>query len=232
MNTSNSQSIRVLLADDHAVVRAGIRQFLEYAGGIEVVAECGDGREACKQIEHYHPDVAVLDVQMPGMTGIEVTRWMREQGITSGILILTAYDDEPYVQAVLRAGANGYVLKTADPLEIAEAVRDVYAGKSVMDATLAMRLIRGEFSRKTDLEPMSLVEPLTDRELEILSLAAKGLTNKAIGAQLSISDRTVQNHLAHIFGKLNAASRTEAVMRAVSLGLVKPPENNPQAGRT
>ena len=211
MSSRPSQPIRVLLADDHAVVRAGIRQFLEYAGGIEVVAECGDGREACHMIEKVHPDVVVLDVQMPVMTGIEVTRWMRERGLTGGILILTAYDDEPYVQAVLRAGANGYVLKTADPLEIAEAVRDVYAGKSVLDATLAMRLIRGDIGGKKDEpEPVTLVEPLTERELEILTLAARGMTNKAIGVQLSISDRTVQNHLAHIFGKLNAASRTEA----------------------
>ncbi len=226
---SNPSSIRVLLADDHAVVRAGIRQFLEFAGGIEVVAETGDGREACRLVEQHHPDVAVLDIQMPGLSGIEVTRWIRSEGLTCGILILTAYDDEPYVQAVLRAGANGYVLKTADPLEIAGAVRDVYAGKSVFDAALAMRLIRGEAQgapRKPGEadQPAALVEPLTGREVEILALAARGLTNKAIGAELAISDRTVQNHLAHIFGKLNAASRTEAVMRAVSLGVIEPPE--------
>ncbi len=232
MNQNRSQShppnIRVLLADDHAVVRAGIRQFLEFAGGIEVVAETGDGREACRLVEQHHPDVAVLDIQMPGLSGIEVTHWIRSEGLTCGILILTAYDDEPYVQAVLRAGANGYVLKTADPLEIAGAVRDVYAGKSVFDAALAMRLIRGEGSgasrRPSEADqPTALVEPLTGREMEILALAARGLTNKAIGAELAISDRTVQNHLAHIFGKLNAASRTEAVMRAVSLGVIEPP---------
>ncbi len=232
MNQNRSQSnppnIRVLLADDHAVVRAGIRQFLEFAGGIEVVAETGDGREACRLVEQHHPDVAVLDIQMPGLSGIEVTHWIRSEGLTCGILILTAYDDEPYVQAVLRAGANGYVLKTADPLEIAGAVRDVYAGKSVFDAALAMRLIRGEAQGSAHKpggadQPAALVEPLTGRETEILALAARGLTNKAIGAELAISDRTVQNHLAHIFGKLNAASRTEAVMRAVSLGVIEPP---------
>jgi DNA-binding NarL/FixJ family response regulator len=212
-------TIRVLLADDHAVVRAGIRQFLEYAGGIDVVAECGDGNEACRLIEQHRPDVAVLDIQMPGMTGIDVIHWLRKQDLPTGVLVLTAYDDDPYIQAVLRAGANGYVLKTADPMEIAQAVRDVYAGKSVLDAALAMRLIR----RGSQPEPETLVEPLTEREVEIIALAAKGLTNKAIAAQLSISDRTVQNHLAHIFGKLNAASRTEAVMRAVSLGLIDRP---------
>src|SRR5512142_1034398 len=203
MNQNRSQSnppnISVLLADDHAVVRAGIRQFLEFSGGIEVVAETGDGREACRLVEQHRPDVAVLDIQMPGLSGIEVTRWIRSNGLTCGILILTAYDDEPYVQAVLRAGANGYVLKTADPLEIAGAVRDVYAGKSVFDAALAMRLIRGESqgsAHKTTSadQPAALVEALTGREVEILSLAARGLTNKAIGVELAISDRTVQNH--------------------------------------
>jgi DNA-binding NarL/FixJ family response regulator len=219
MNQNSPPTIRVLLADDHAVVRAGIRQFLEFAGGIEVVAECGDGNEACRQIEKQAPDVAVLDIQMPGMTGIDVIHWLREKNLPTGILVLTAYDDDPYIQAVLRAGANGYVLKTADPMEIAQAVRDVYAGKSVLDAALAMRLIRRGSQPVHD----ALVEPLTEREVEIIALAARGLTNKAIAAQLSISDRTVQNHLAHIFGKLNAASRTEAVMRAVSLGLIDSP---------
>jgi DNA-binding NarL/FixJ family response regulator len=215
-----TEKIRVLLADDHAVVRAGIRQFLELSG-IEVAAECGDGREACRLAQLHQPDVAVLDIQMPEMTGIEVTQWMRANGMHTGILILTAYDDEPYVQAVLRAGANGFVLKTADPLEIAQAVRDVHAGKSVLDAALAVRLLR---KPTPSAQPMPLVEPLTAREIEILALCARGLTNKAIGMGLSISDRTVQNHLAHIFGKLNAASRTEAVMRAVSLGLIEPPD--------
>jgi DNA-binding NarL/FixJ family response regulator len=219
---AKNETIRVLLADDHAIVRAGIRQFLELAG-ISVVAECGDGREAVRQAQQHRPDVVVLDIQMPEMTGIEVTQWMRANGMNTGILILTAYDDEPYVQAVLRAGANGFVLKTADPLEIAQAVRDVHAGKSVMDAALAVRLLR----KPVQAAPApALVEPLTTRELEILTLCARGLTNKAIGAGLSISDRTVQNHLAHIFGKLNAASRTEAVMRAVSMGLIEPPDEH------
>jgi DNA-binding NarL/FixJ family response regulator len=223
----STDSIRVILADDHAVVRAGIRQFLEYAGGIEIIAETGDGLEACRLVEQLLPDVAILDIQMPSRTGIEVTRWIRAQKLTCGILVLTAYDDEPYVQAVVRAGANGYVLKTADPEEIAQAVRDVNTGKSVFNAALAMRLIRGETPgdahnpRKPD-KSEELIEPLTDRELEILQFTARGLTNKAIGVQLSISDRTVQNHLAHIFAKLNAASRTEAVMRGVSLGLIEP----------
>lgn len=208
--------IRVILADDHAVVRAGIRQFLERSGQIEVVAEADNGREACQLVKAQQPDVAVLDVQMPEMNGIEVARWIHTHNPSTGVLVLTAYDDEPYVQAVLRAGANGFVLKTSSPDEIVRAVQEVAEGHDVLDATLARKMI-------TRVEPpASLVEPLTDRELEILTLAGKGLTNKAIGATLHISDRTVQNHLANIFQKLQAASRTEAVMRGVSLGLLPP----------
>jgi DNA-binding NarL/FixJ family response regulator len=217
MSTGNSPSaIRVLLADDHVVVRAGIRQFLEQSADIQVVAEASNGQEACEQLEQIKPDVAVLDIQMPLMSGIEVTRWIRSKRLSIGVLVLTAYDDEPYVQAVLQAGANGYVLKTAEPQEIVQGVRDVFHGKSVLDATLAQKLI-AKLSGKTET---ALIEPLTDRELQILTLTGKGFTNKAIGAQLGISDRTVQNHLANIFQKLNAESRTEAVMRAVSLGLI------------
>ncbi len=208
--------IRVLLADDHVVVRAGIRQFLTQNADIQVIAEAGNGQEACELIEQHQPDVAVLDIQMPLMSGIEVTRWIHAHRLSIGILVLTAYDDEPYVQAVLQAGANGYVLKTAEPQEIVQGVRDVFQGKSVLDAALAQQLI-AKLSGKPE---HTLVEALSQRELEILTLTGKGLTNKAIGVQLGISDRTVQNHLANIFDKLQAESRTEAVMRAVSLGLI------------
>jgi DNA-binding NarL/FixJ family response regulator len=208
--------IRVLLADDHVVVRAGIRQFLVQNPDIQVIAEAGNGQEACALIEQHMPDVAVLDIQMPLMSGIEVTRWIRTRRFSIGILVLTAYDDEPYVQAVLQAGANGYVLKTAEPQEIVQGVRDVFQGKSVLDAGLAQKLI----ARLSAKPETALLDPLSERELEILTLTGKGLTNKAIGVQLGISDRTVQNHLANIFNKLQAQSRTEAVMRAVSLGLI------------
>ena len=213
-----SSSIRVLLADDHAVVRAGIRQFLEHAGDIQVVAEAGDGEAACALIAQHQPDVAVLDIQMPKLSGIDVTRWVRAQRLPVGILVLTAYDDDPYVMAVLKAGANGYVLKTATPAEIIQAVRDVHAGKSALAPAIAQKLL-AQMSGQTQTQT---VEALSERELEVLALAAKGYTNKAVGAQLSISDRTVQAHLARIFDKLQATSRTEAVMRAVSLGWLPP----------
>jgi DNA-binding NarL/FixJ family response regulator len=208
--------IRVLLADDHAVVRSGIRNFLEQAGDIEVVAEAEDGEVAKTLIQQHMPDVAVLDIQMPKASGIEVTRWVRAnlQGI--GLLTLTAYDDTPYVMGVLQAGANGYVLKTAAPEDLIQAVRDVYAGKSALDAVIAQKVMAHLFVKQAS----SGYPPPTEREVEVLQLAAKGFTNKAIATQLGISDRTVQGHLAHLFDKLQATSRTEAVMRAVSLGWV------------
>lgn len=206
--------IRVILADDHAVVRAGIRQFLEAAGDIEVVDEVHDGPSAIASIQQFEPDVAVLDIQMPEKSGIEVTRWVRSDAPATGVLILTAYDDDAYILAVLQAGANGYVLKTADAADIVQAVRTVHEGKSALDPEIARKVMAQVSGRSLSAS----VERLTDRELEVLSLAAKGYTNKAIGLQLGISDRTVQGHLAKSFDKLQASSRTEAVMRAVSLG--------------
>ena len=220
MKKSSNKSktkIRVLLADDHHIVRAGIRQLIESAGDLQVIAEAGDGEEAQALIEKHKPDVAVLDIQMPKASGIEVTRWVRARLPEVGVLILTAYDDDPYVMAVLQAGANGYVLKTAEADELIQAVRDVNEGKSALDPAVTRKLMSNLFKQPDN---KIVAEPLTDRELDVLRLAAKGFTNKAIGIQLGISDRTVQGHLAHIFAKMQATSRTEAVMRAVSLGWI------------
>ena len=214
--SKSKTKIRILLADDHHIVRAGIRQLLECADDLHVIAEAGDGEEAQALIQKHKPDVAVLDIQMPKASGIEVTRWVRAHLPEVGVLILTAYDDDPYVMAVLQAGANGYVLKTAQADDLIQAVRDVNEGKSALDPAITRKLMSNIF-KGTEKK---IVEPLTDRELDVLRLAAKGFTNKAIGVQLSISDRTVQGHLAHIFTKLQANSRTEAVMRAVSLGWI------------
>jgi DNA-binding NarL/FixJ family response regulator len=214
----SGELIRVVLADDHAVVRAGIREILEKSGAIRVIAEAQDGEEAQQLVGEHKPDVLVVDIQMPKLSGIEVTRWVRANHREVGVLVLTAYDDDPYVLAVLQAGANGYVLKTAAPDELIKAIQNVNQGKSVLDNKVAQKLLE----RISGERDAPIVEDLTDRELEVLSLVAKGFTNKAIGVQLNISDRTVQGHLAHIFGKLQAASRTEAVMRAVSLGWLSP----------
>lgn len=215
LNKSKTK-IQILLADDHNMVRAGIRQLIESAGDMVVIAEASDGEEAQALIQQHRPDVAVLDIQMPKATGIEVTRWVRANLPEVGVLILTAYNDDPYVMAVLQAGANGYVLKTAGADELIQAVRDVNEGRSALDPAITAKLMQNLF-KQPDRAP---AEPLTDRELEVIRLAARGYTNKAIGIQLGISDRTVQGHLAHIFDKMHATSRTEAVMRAVSLGWI------------
>ena len=215
MTQPNLEKINVLLADDHAIVRAGIRQFLERTEDIQVIAEADDGRQALQMIEEHNPDLAVLDIQMPYCSGIEVARQIRMNRLPVGVLILTAYEDDPYIDAVLKAGANGYVLKTAAPAEIVRAVREVYHGKSVLDDVILAKVM----AHVSAASPQGgMIAPLTDREMEILALAAKGMTNRSIGARLDISDRTVQGHIARIFEKLQASSRTEAVMRAVSLG--------------
>lgn len=208
--------IRILLADDHTVVRKGIRDILLEAGDLDVIAEAANGDDAVALIDQLRPDVAVLDIQMPKRSGIDVCRYVRSQRWPIGLLILTAYDDDPYVLAVLQAGANGYVLKTADADDLIRAVRDVYDGKAVLDPAIARKLMT-QLAGPNDARP---IESLTPRELDVLKLAARGYTNKAIGAQLSVSDRTVQGHLANIFGKLHVATRTEAVMRAVQLGWI------------
>jgi len=221
-STKSKNKIRVILADDHNIVRAGVRQLIESADDLQVVAEASDGEEAQALIEQHKPDVAVLDIQMPKASGIEVTRWVRSHIPEVGVLILTAYDDNPYVMAVLQAGANGYVLKTGKAEELIQAVRDVHEGKSALDPAITQKLMTNIFKGPEK----KIVDPLTDRELDVLRLAAKGFTNKAIGVQLFISDRTVQGHLAHIFAKLQANSRTEAVMRGVSLGLISQSTGN------
>jgi DNA-binding NarL/FixJ family response regulator len=208
--------IRVVLADDHAIVRKGIREFLEEGGDVAVVAEAANGDDALALIREHRPDVAVLDIQMPGRTGLEVTRAIRAEQLPVGVLILTAYDDDPFIMTALRSGANGYVLKTAEPEELVAALRAVHEGQSALDPTV----LRKVMAQVAGGPSPGTVEGLSAREIEVLRLAARGLTNKAIGHELGISDRTVQGHLANIYGKLEVSSRTEAVTRAIHLGLV------------
>jgi DNA-binding NarL/FixJ family response regulator len=217
----DNQLIRVVLADDHAVVRKGIREFLEEEGDIIVVAEAADGDSAIACAEEHSPDVLVLDIQMPGRSGIEVTRTVRAAGSPVAVLILTAYDDDPYIMAGIQAGANGYVLKSAAPDEIIRAVRAVHEGQSAVDPAVAAKLMAFLSSHRSATAPAQSAEPLTARELEVLAHVAQGLTNRAIGHQLGISDRTVQGHLANIFSKMGVSSRTEAVMAAVKRGWIE-----------
>jgi DNA-binding NarL/FixJ family response regulator len=213
------ESIRVLLADDHVLVRQGIRQFLEDEGNIEVVAEADDGAQALRLIEQHQPDIAVLDIRMPEMTGIEATRRIKTEFPQVRVLILTAYDDDPYVFALLQAGADGYVLKTASADELVRAVRTVYEGQSALSPEITSKVVRQMASGKP-AGAAEQVESLTERELDVLHLAAQGKTNRAIGSDLGISHRTVQGHLASIYGKLGVNSRTEAVTAALKRGWI------------
>jgi two-component system, NarL family, response regulator LiaR len=208
-------TIRVLLADDHAVVRKGVREFLEEEPDIEVVGEASNGEEAAELAVSLQPDVVVMDIAMPVLSGVEATRRIHSLAPNVRILALTAYDDAPYIFGLLDAGVTGYMLKTADSREIVRAVRATASGQSALDPAVASRIL--DRAR----HPAASAEALTERELEILRLAARGLTNKQIGAQLDISDRTVQNHLANTYGKLEVASRTEAVTVALQRGLIQ-----------
>lgn len=205
--------IRIVLADDHAVVRQGIRDFLEADKQLTVVAVAGDGEQAIALAHEHKPDVIVLDVQMPKRTGIEVARQLRSDKLRCGILIVTAYDDDPFVLSALQAGASGYVLKTAEPEELIAAVHAVHEGRAIMDSRLNPTALLAGLH-------ITEYEPLSQREIEVLQFVARGYTNKAIAAQLEISDRTVQGHLANIFTKLHAESRTDAVMIALRLGMI------------
>lgn len=212
-----SDPLRVLLADDHAVVRKGIREFLEEDGEILVVAEASNGADAVRLVDEQRPTVAVLDVQMPGTNGIEATRQIKAAHPEVRVLILTAYEEDPYVFALLHAGADGYVLKNTDSDELVRAVKAVAAGGKVLAPEVTAKVVAQMTSGKP-AGAAEQVEPLSERELNVLRLAAQGLTNKAIGAELSLSDRTVQGHLASIYGKLAVQSRTEAVTKALKLG--------------
>ncbi len=214
---TNSTPVRVLLADDHAVVRKGIREFLEENGEVVVVAEASTGAEAVRLAGEYRPAVAVLDVQMPGVSGIEATRQIKASYPDIRVLILTAYDEDPYVFALLRAGADGYMLKNCDPDDLVRAVKTVANGGKVLAPDIAAKVV-AQVTTGKPAAAAAQVEPLSERELEVLRLAAHGLTNKAIAVELGVSDRTVQGHLASIYGKLNVASRTEATTKALKLG--------------
>lgn len=181
--------IRVLLADDHVMVRQGIRRFLEDAGDIEVVAEAEDGAAALRLTEAHRPDVAVLDIRMPQVTGVVATRQIKERFPQVRVLILTAYDDDPYVFTLLQAGADGYVLKTASGDELVRAVRTVHQGGAMLSPEIAAKVVRQVATHRPE-QAADQIEPLTGRELDVLRLAAQGMTNRAIGHALQISHRT------------------------------------------
>jgi two-component system, NarL family, response regulator LiaR len=208
--------IRVVLADDHALVREGTSELLERAGGIRVVGQAADGLETLRLVEALRPDVLLLDLAMPGLDGLEVARRVRTTSPSTAIVALTAHDEQAYVLAMLEAGARGYLSKTSRGQEVVQAVRAAAAGESVFSGGVAAELTRRALGRSGPT-----AATLTPRELEVLRAAARGLGNKQIGVELGMSPRTVQTHLTRVFGKLGVASRTEAVLLAVREGLAR-----------
>lgn len=214
------ETIRILIADDHAFVREGTRRILEQEPDLEVVAEAGDGEETVKLACDLKPDVALVDVAMPRIDGIEATRRIKAQCPAVAVLVLSAYDDDQFVFGLLEAGAAGYLLKSVRGQEIVDAIRAVHAGESVLHPSVARKVLNrfaGVSGKPRERKSLDL---LTEREMDVLKLVTKGLSNKDIAEGLCLSVRTVQGHLANIFNKLRVSSRTEAVVHALKEGWV------------
>lgn len=213
--------IRILLADDHALVREGTRELLERERDLQVVGEAEDGEEAVRLAAAEGPDVALIDIAMPKLNGIEATRQIKKLSPSTAVLILSAYDDDQYVFALLEAGAAGYLLKNVRRRELVEAVRSVHAGESVLHPVIARKVIDRFSAPPGQVLKETADKMLTERELEVLTLAAKGMGNRDIADQLVLSTRTVQAHLSAIFAKMEVGSRTEAVVQALQKGWLK-----------
>ncbi|MCJ7656019.1 MAG: response regulator transcription factor [Dehalococcoidia bacterium] len=214
------KKIKILIADDHAFVREGTRRILEQEPDLEVVAEAGDGEEAVRLASDLKPDVAIIDVAMPKLDGIEATRQIKALCPAVAVLVLSAYDDDQFVFGLLEAGAAGYLLKSVRGREIVDAIRAVDAGESVLHPSVARKVLNRFASVSSKAQRKKPLELLTDREMEVLKLVTRGLSNKDIADGLSLSIRTVQGHLANIFNKLRVSSRTEAVVHALKEGWV------------
>lgn len=209
------KKIKVVLVDDHSLVRAGIKDFLSRSDIISVVGEAKDGIEAQQIIKSKAPDVVLVDIQMPNLDGIELTAWIRQTYSNMKILILSSHDDDEYIMESIRAGANGYSLKNTSPTKLIDAITEIAANKAVLDPSIAIKVMN---IAKHDSNEK---ESFTPRELQILQLLASGNTNKEIGITLFISSRTVQGHLSKVYTKLDVETRTEAAIKAIKTGLVK-----------
>jgi len=210
--------LRVLIADDHPLVREALRQALDGEEDMEVVAEAADGEEAVKLASELRPDAAVMDIVMPRLNGIEASRKIKQTAPDIAILILTAYDDDEYVLGLLEAGAAGYLLKSARGRDLAGAIRAIKSGESVLHPKIIAKLLKRAMVAPTEEHKTS--DLLSERESEILKLVALGMSNKEIADKLFLSERTIKGHLTNIFNKLNVASRSEAIVKGLQWGLV------------
>ncbi len=213
---SEENAIRVLITDDHAVVREGLRALILSEPGLEVVGEATDGVEAVEKVKTLQPDVILLDLMMPRKNGIEAINEIKADNPEARILVLTSFAEDDKVFPAIKAGALGYLLKDSSPHELLQAIRDTYAGESSLHPAIARKLIR-EINQPPDLPPAA--DPLTEREVEVLKLVAQGLANQEIAEQLVISERTVRTHVGNILDKLHLANRTQAALYAVREGL-------------
>ncbi|HEX9036346.1 MAG TPA: response regulator transcription factor [Ktedonobacterales bacterium] len=214
--SATTRRIRVLLVDDHIVTRAGARRILEDASDIEVVGEASDGQEALSQAEALRPDLVALDIDMPGMDGMKACQELLNRSDPPRVLALTGHDKDAYVREMARLGVHGYLLKSAGPEELIQAVRDIYQGGRAFSTEVSEKLRRVE--REPGLQ-------ITAREQAVLLAVARGLKNQEIAGELSVSLNTVEFHMRNLLVKLGASSRTDALMRAQRLGWVAPPES-------
>jgi DNA-binding NarL/FixJ family response regulator len=219
-------TIRVLVADDQAMIRAGFRMLLRNEADIEVVAEAANGLEAVDKAARFSPSVVLMDIRMPELDGLEATRRILAADPAAKILILTTFDLDEYIYEALRAGASGFVLKDDPPEQLIDAIRTVAAGDALLSPTVTRRVI-GQFTRIPRPDPPPALAELTDREREVFRLIAKGLSNSEIGQELFISDTTVKTHVTRVFQKLELRDRVHAVVLAYRSGLVEGDEGRP-----